>query len=198
MIDNWESLLKLRPSYPTSSYRGVYMGLSPAHTCRTLDKVPWTRYSKRKPSKNYIKAMPHSTVQIFVMGNPKKTYDLRIDLVAQEDVQIRDCSLESARQTVNKYIETRLPGAYLLKVLVYPHNVIRENKMILGAGADRLQKGMRNAYGRPSDRAARVHSRQPIFRLFIESKHEKMATEAFRRARLKLPGKFKLKVNKND
>ena len=170
------------------------MGLRPARTCRTLNKVPWTRYSKRKPAKNYIKAMPHNSVQLFVMGNPKKSYDLRMDLVADEDVQIRDCALESGRQAVNKYVETRLPGAYLLKVRVYPHNVLRENKMILGAGADRLQKGMRLAYGRPSDRAARVHANQPIFTLLIEGKNRKLANEAYRCARLKMPGKFSVRI----
>ncbi len=172
------------------------MGLRPARTCRTLDKVPWTRYSRKKPSKNYIKAMPHSTVQIFKMGNLTRSYENRFDLVAAEDVQIRDNALESGRQAINKLLEKKIPGAFMLQVRVYPHNVIRENKMILGAGADRLQKGMRHAYGRPSDRAARVHKGQAVFSLFIDAKHKPHADEAFRRARLKMPGKFRVELSR--
>ena len=170
------------------------MGLRPAHTCRSLGKVPWARFSKKKPRKNFIKAMPHSSVQIFVMGNAQGNYDVRLDLVADEDVQIRDNSLESARQAINKYLEKNLPGVYFLRVNVFPHNVIRENKMILGAGADRLQKGMRLSYGRPMDRGARVHAGSSIYTMFINSKSRKFADEAYRRAKLKLPGFFTVKI----
>jgi len=174
------------------------MGLRPGRIYRSLNKVPWTRFSKTKPRKSYIKAMPQSSVQIFMMGNPKGKYDTRMELVAVHAVQIRDCSLESARQTINKYVEFRLPGAYYIKLHVYPHNVLRENKMILGAGADRLQKGMRKAFGRPSDRAARVPAKQILFTLLLNKKDKTLANEAFRRAKLKLPGKFKIRVLPND
>ncbi|VVC02594.1 50S ribosomal protein L10e [Candidatus Burarchaeum australiense] len=142
--------------------------------------------------------MPHNSVQIFIMGNAKNAYDTRLDLVANEGVQIRDNSLESARQAINKYLEKHAPGAYFLRVRVFPHNVIRENKMILGAGADRLQKGMRKAYGRPTDRGARVPAQQAIFTLLIDSKNRKLADEAYRRAKLKLPGRFSVDITKNN
>lgn len=171
------------------------MGLRPARTCRSLEKVSWARFSKKKPRKNFIKAMPHSSVQIFVMGNAQGNYDAKLELVADEPVQIRDNSLESARQAINKYLEKNLPGAYFLRVNVFPHNVIRENKMILGAGADRLQKGMRLAYGRPNDRGARVYAGSPIYTMLINSKNRKLADEAYRRAKLKLPGFFTVKVS---
>jgi large subunit ribosomal protein L10e len=42
-----------------------------------------------------------------------------------------------------------IPQGYSFKVLVYPHNVIREHKMAQGAGADRISRGMSQAFGRP-------------------------------------------------
>ncbi|MEM3030155.1 MAG: 50S ribosomal protein L16 [Candidatus Micrarchaeia archaeon] len=168
------------------------MGLRPARTCRSLNKAAWTRYSKKMPRKSFVKALPHNAVSIYAMGQANPAFDSLFRLVAEEGVQVRDNALESARQAANKYLEKTLPGGYFLKVDVYPHNVIRENKMILGAGADRLQKGMRHAYGRPTDRGARVHRGQVIFRLSTTSEKAGHAREALRRAKLKLPGRFSI------
>jgi len=157
-----------------------------------LDKVAWARYSKKTPRKSFVKALPHNAVNVFVMGQASGAYDAAYRLVAEDGVQIRDNALESARQAANKYLEKVLPGGYFLKVNVFPHNVIRENKMILGAGADRLQKGMRHAYGRPTDRGARVYRGQVLFHLLTSSDKGEVALEALRRAKLKLPGRFSI------
>ena len=170
------------------------MGLRPARTCRDLSKTPWARFSRRTPRKSFVKAMPHNSLQVYSMGNPKIPKETEMSLVASEGVQVRDNALESARQAANKYLEKLLPGAYYLVVRVFPHNVIRENKMILGAGADRLQKGMRKAYGRPMDRAARIYKNQPVFTLYTASANAESCKEAFRRAKGKLPGKFDLVI----
>ncbi|MCX8197051.1 MAG: 50S ribosomal protein L16 [Candidatus Micrarchaeota archaeon] len=168
------------------------MGLRPARTCRSIDKPAWTRYSKKKPRKSYVKAMPHLSLLVYEMGNRNQPFDYTYDLVAEESVQLRDNALEAARQAANKYLEKSSPNAYFFKVRVYPHNVIRENKMIAGAGADRLQKGMRRAYGRPTDRAARVKKGQAIFTINVKGDHAADVEEAFRRAQRKLSGKYKI------
>ena len=49
------------------------MAIRPAKTVRDSDKPPWTRYSKSKPRKSYIKAMPHRDLNQYRMGNKKKT-----------------------------------------------------------------------------------------------------------------------------
>lgn len=154
--------------------------------------MAWTRYSKKVPRKSFVKALPHNAVSVYVMGQANPAYDMLFRLVAEEDVQARDNALESARQAANKYLEKVLQGGYLLRVNVFPHNVIRENKMILGAGADRLQKGMRHAYGRPTDRGARIHAGQTVFSLLTTSEKSDIAREALRRAKCKLPGKFSI------
>ncbi len=168
------------------------MGIRPARTCRSLEKTAWARYSKKKPRKSYVKAMPHLSLLVYQMGDGKKPYDTQYDLRAEHDVQLRDNALESARQAGNKYLEKLALNQYFFTVRVYPHNVIRENKMIAGAGADRLQKGMRASFGRATDRAARIRAGQIIFTIKTSAANEKHVLEAVRRIRAKLSGSFEL------
>ena len=46
---------------------------------------------------------------------------------------------------------------YHIRVRVHPFHVIRANKMLSCAGADRLSSGMRHSYGKPIGVAARVN-----------------------------------------
>jgi large subunit ribosomal protein L10e len=171
------------------------MGLRPAHTSRGIGKVSWTRFSRKKPRKSYVKALPHNAVQIFNMGDAGKKYEMEIELIAEDNIQLRDSAIEAARQAVNKYLEKQLPANYYFKVLIFPHNVIRENKMIVGAGADRLQKGMRKSFGRPSDRAARVKADQKIFIIRMMKKDVGIVKEAIKRVKPKLSGAYYTKLN---
>ena len=168
------------------------MGLRPAHTCRTLGKKAWARYSKKKPRRSYVKAMPHLSLLVYTMGDQKKGFDTEFSLTADGDIQLRDHALEASRQAANKYLEKAIPNQYHFRVLVFPHNVIRENKMIAGAGADRLQKGMRKAFGRPTNRAARIRAGQTVFRIRMNKANLPHLQEAIRRARAKLSGKYTL------
>lgn len=159
---------------------------------RNLGKQAWARFSKKKPRKSFVKAMPHLSLLNYHMGDRAKSYDVQFDLVADEDVQLRDNALEASRQSANKVLEKMIPNQYHFRVLVYPHNVIRENKMIAGAGADRLQKGMRKAFGRATDRAARIRAGQALFSIRTFAVHRAMVLESARRAKAKLSGRFSL------
>lgn len=170
------------------------MGLRPARTFRDAVKVSWSRYSKRRPRKSFVKSMPHNALNIFDMGNVKLQYEVRADLVSKVRSLIRDNSLESARQAVNKYLEKTLPNQYRFKVLVFPHNVIRENKMIAGAGADRLQSGMAHPYGRPSERGATLRPEQVVFSIEAMEKDLESVTEAYRRAKVKMSGSYSVRL----
>ena len=170
------------------------MGLRPARTFRDALKVSWSRYSKRRPRKSFVKSMPHNALNIFEMGNAKQQYEVRADLVADDLVMIRDNALESARQAVNKYLEKMLPNQYRFRVLIYPHNVIRENKMIAGAGADRLQSGMAHPYGRPSERGAKLKPNQVIFSIDVMAKDLDKIAESYRRAKVKLSGSCSVRL----
>jgi large subunit ribosomal protein L10e len=166
------------------------MGLRPAHTCRDVGKVSWTRFSKKRPRKSFVKAMPHNAVQIFNMGDASKNYEMEMELMSEGAIQLRDNSIEAARQAANKYLEKQIPGNYYFRVLIFPHNVIRENKMIVGAGADRLQRGMAKSYGRASDRAARIRTNQKIFTIRFMKKDFEVVKEAMKRTTRKLSGAY--------
>jgi len=173
-------------------------GLRPAHTFRDTTRVAWTRYSKTKPRRSFIKAMPHKDLNVYRMGAMKKDYNCMFNLKCKADIVLRDNALESARQAVNKYLEKIIPLNYYFIVRVYPHHVIRENKMIAGAGADRLQKGMRQSFGRPTDRAARVRARQELFTVYTSSANEGHVKIAFSRASKKLSGTFTIEMKKGE
>ena len=170
------------------------MGLRPARTFSDAKKVAWARFSRRTPRKSFVKSMPHNALTIYNMGNSKGSYEIVTELVATKKVLVRDNALEAARQAVNKLLEKALPNGYYFKVFVFPHNVIRENKMIAGAGADRLQSGMAHPYGRPSERGAFVKKGQIAFSVAHMEKDADLIKEAYRRARCKLSGSWLLNL----
>ncbi len=169
------------------------MGLRPGRTIRDVDKPAWTRYSRRKPRKSYIKAMPHQELHQFNMGQNKEDYEVVYHLISEQDIQVRDNALESARQVINRYLDKHIPQNYYFVVRPFPHQVIRENKMISGAGADRLQKGMRAAYGRPTEKVARIRKGQEVFTIKTYEKNSNHIELILKRAKHKLSGSYKIK-----
>jgi len=168
--------------------------LRPARTMRIPNSQAWARYSLKKPRKNYVRALPHTSLIVFNMGVNKDSYDLDVTLCPQQAIQLRSNALESARQVTNKYLETEIPQNYSFKVLVYPHNVIREHKMAVGAGADRMSRGMSQAFGRPISIAARIKMNQPILRVRTMKQNRAVAVAALRRAASKLSGTYKVRA----
>ncbi len=170
------------------------MGIRPGRAIRDADKVAWTRYSRSKPRKSFIKSMPHADLHQFRMGVLKNDYDCILSLRSNEATILRDNAIESARQSSNKHLEKMTAGAYYFTVRVYPHHIIRENKMIAGAGADRLQKGMRRAFGRPTDRAARLGVGTKLFTVHSYKANIEHIKKAFGRATRKLSGSYSIVV----
>ena len=168
------------------------MGLRPAKCIRGVTKKPWTRFSKCKPKKSYIKSMPHRDLNQYRMGVSKPDYDVCYDFVAKESVTLRDNAIESARTSANKELETKIPESYYFIVRSYPHMVIRENKMVSGAGADRIQKGMRRSFGKPTDRAARIKKGQTLFTIYTYKNHEPLVMKALKKAQNKVSGRFRV------
>ncbi|MFI5412722.1 MAG: 50S ribosomal protein L16 [Candidatus Micrarchaeales archaeon] len=169
--------------------------LRPARTMNRPNSQAWSRYSLKKPRKNYVRALPRTSLLVFNMGVMKDNYDMIVTLRPTDIVQLRSNALESARQTANKYLENEIPQEFHFKVLVYPHNVIREHKMATGAGADRISRGMSQAFGRPTFVAARIKAGQPIFMVNTYKQHKAFVLEAFRRSASKLSGTFKIRVS---
>jgi len=90
----------------------------------------------------------------------------------------------------------KLSNNYFMQVHPYPHVVLRENKMIFGAHADRLQDGMRRAFGKPIGTAARVSPNQTIITVRVNEDGVEVAKEALRRASAKLPIPCRIVIEK--
>ncbi len=166
--------------------------LRPARSVRSILSQPWARYSVKKPKKNYVKSLPHTSLTIFNMGQIKPNYDLMLTLHSDQHVQLRSNSLEAARLVANKYLETELLNNYRLELLPFPHNVIREKKRATGAGADRLSQGMSMSFGTPSSVAARIKEGQIVFRIRTVSANKDVARTALKRAASKMSGTYKI------
>jgi len=84
-----------------------------------------------------------------------------------------------------------------MRVRAHPYHVIRINKMLSCAGADRLQTGMRGAFGKPNGKVARINIGQIILSVRTRDSHRATAIEALRRSQYKFPGRQKIIVSKN-
>ncbi len=163
------------------------MGLKPGRTTRRL-KRPWTRISKTKPRKSFVVGAPFPRIHVFEMGSRNKTYDVNLWLVTDRSVQIRDNALEAARVVANKFLEKKLgPEGFFMKVLVFPHHILREHSLATGAGADRFSTGMSHSFGKPVGRAVQIKRNQNIFMLKVVKKDLEIGRKALKRAALKLP-----------
>lgn len=173
------------------------MRLRPARCVRGISSQPWARYSVRKPRKNYIKALPHTSLLVFKMGAEKDTYDKIVTLESDQQVQLRSNALEAARQAANKFLEGSIANDYKFRILIYPHNVVREKKRAMGAGADRISQGMTLSFGSPSSVAARVYKNQRIFEVRLGAANKDVGRIALKRAASKLSGTYSIRVYDN-
>jgi large subunit ribosomal protein L10e len=168
------------------------MGLRKGH-CYTTVKRAYTRKSKYK-NKSYVKAVPFNKVMKFDMGDNKKEFPVNVNLISKQAIQIRHNALEAARVVVNRHLTENLGNNFRLKLRLYPHHVLRENKMLTGAGADRMQSGMQRAFGKPVGIAAQVRKNQIVFSAFVDKDFVDVARAALAMARPRLPGTYRTEI----
>ncbi len=170
------------------------MGLRPGRTIRKR-KRPYTRVSKKKPRKSYVVGVPFPRIHVFEMGKKNGKFNVALHLITKEGVQIRDNALESARIVASKYLANKLgEGGYFMKILVYPHQVLREHSIAMGAGADRYSQGMAHAFGKPAGIAASVKAGQRLITVRTKKAGIKIAKDALKRASSKLAPKTKIEI----
>ena len=146
--------------------------------------------------KKYIRGSPPPKITKFTMGDTKSEFEYRTLLVAQKEAQVRHNALEAARVAANRLLSSKLGESYSLRILPYPHTILRENKMIFGAHADRLQDGMRKAFGKPIGSAARVKLNQPVIMVHVNEDGLEVAKEALRLAGIRLPMTHRIVIEK--
>lgn len=157
--------------------------------CYRRLEVPYTRKSKYK-NQNYIRSVPNHKISRFEMGDKKKDYDYTVKLVSKGTLQLRHNAIESARMVINRRLQDVLGTNFYLKINVYPHHGLRENKMIGGAHADRLQSGMAHSFGKVVGVAAQVRRGKEIFTAYVFKDGIETAKEAMKLATPRMPGGY--------
>jgi large subunit ribosomal protein L10e len=152
-----------------------------ARNFRNPKGMPYTR-------RGYMKGIPGSKIVKFTMGNTSKEFPVKVELINLQLGQVRHNSLEAARIAANRLLELRLGGDnYFMKVVPFPHIVLREHKRVNVAQADRFQEGMKSPYGKPTGTAARVNRGDPLIVVEVEKDGVETAKEALERAAAKFP-----------
>ncbi|XP_002736313.1 large ribosomal subunit protein uL16-like [Saccoglossus kowalevskii] len=160
------------------------------------------RYCKNKPypKSRFCRGVPDSKIRIFDLGRKKARVDefpLCIHMVSDEFEQLSSEALEAGRICANKYMVKNCgKDAFHIRMRVHPFHVVRINKMLSCAGADRLQTGMRGAFGKPQGTVARVKIGQPIMSVRAKDSSRSHVVEALRRAKFKFPGRQKIIFSK--
>lgn len=154
--------------------------------------VKGQNYTRRE----FIKGFPQPKITKFTMGDMKAHFEYEGRLISLESAQIRHNALEAARIATNRPLMEKLVDKYQLQVYPYPHTILRENKMIFGAHADRLQDGMRRSFGKPIGTAARVRPNQTIIGVFVNHDAVELMKESLKRGSAKLPMPCKIVIEK--
>src|SRR4030067_1616668 len=159
---------------------------------RNYRPVKGQAYTRKK----YAKGFPPPKIVKFTMGDTKGAFDIEAKLITLKRIQIRHSALEAARVATNRILIDKLINDYLMLVLPYPHMILRENKMIFGAHADRLQQGMRRSFGKAIGTAARIEPDQPIITVRVRASALETAKVSLKRGSAKLPVPCRITVKK--
>lgn len=168
------------------------MGRRPARCYRVARGKPY-------PKSRYNRGVPDPKIRIYDIGLKKANvaeFPFVVHIVSDEVEQISSEALEASRIACNKYLTKHVgKDNYHLRCRIHPWHVLRINKMLSCAGADRLQAGMRGAFGKGYGKAARVKIGSILYSVRLREQHVKPALEAFRRAKNKFPGRQKIVVS---
>ena len=160
-------------------------------------RIKGQAYTRRK----YTGGVPNNRIMRFHMGNRKAAeaddFSVVLHLSVDEGCQVRHTALEAARVISNATIRDAAgQEGYALRVHVYPHHILRENKQATGAGADRVSQGMRCAFRKNVGTAARCKRDTTVISISTEAKHFLTAKDALRKASMKIPSPCTTKVVK--
>lgn len=169
------------------------MGRRPARCYRYVKNKPY-------PKSRYCRGVPDPKIRIYDVGNKRadvSEFPACVHLISGEKEQISSEALEAARIACNKHmVNAGGKDSFHLRMRAHPFHVLRINKMLSCAGADRLQTGMRGAFGKPQGTVARVEIGQILMSVRTKPGNIKVAQEALRRAKHKFPGRQFIVVSK--
>jgi large subunit ribosomal protein L10e len=159
--------------------------------CYREVKRAYTRKSKYK-KKGFIKAPIAIKIVKYHMGNPRRTFSKTLKLISTGKYQIRHNALEACRVVMNRGLSRKFGiENYHFHINIFPHHILRENKMLTGAGADRMQSGMKHAFGKAVGSAAQVKKGSTLFTVMVDENTE-FVQKLLDSTRHRLPGPVKI------
>ena len=168
------------------------MGRRPARCYRYIGNKPY-------PKSRFCRGVPDPRIQRYETGvREAKAKDLPIctRLILLEHELISAEALEAARVSSNRYMmKTMGKDGYHIRINLHPFHVLRINKMLSTAGADRLQTGMRHAFGKPEGLVCRARYGCQIMSIRSTPAGLKHTLEALRRASFKFPGHTRVVIS---
>lgn len=172
---------------------------------------PWRCYSKwsRRPfqykrsanrRREFARGGSQSKIVRYWGGNkeiPWEEWQLVLGLKVDKQIQISSNALEAIRITINGALQKRLGrNNYRLRVRSKPFQKYRENRMLAFAGADRVQSGMRNSFGRSTGVCARVRAGSVICEVGCALRNLPLVRDRLRVASMKVPTSCQIVVLK--
>lgn len=172
---------------------------------------PWKCYSKwtRRPyqykrssnrRREFARGGTQSKIQRYWGGAKEVAWDqweLTIGLKVDHQVQISSNALEAIRITINSALQNKLGRTnYRFRIRPKPFQKYRENRMLAFAGADRVQSGMRNSFGRSTGVCARVRAGQIICEVGTHLRNLPLVRDRLRIASMKISSSCSIVVVK--
>lgn len=160
-------------------------------------KRAFTRTSKYK-SKSFIKGSPAKKVTMYDMGALNKDFPITVQLIAKKGCNLRHNAIEAGRMVSNRLLASTFgKQGYALHLHTVPHNILRENALATGAGADRFQTGMKHSFGKPVGTSAHIKKGKILITACVPENGANTAKEALRKASSKFPIPCSIEVTQN-
>jgi large subunit ribosomal protein L10e len=174
-------------------------------------RIPWHCYNKwtRRPyqhkrssnrRREFARGGAQSKIVRFWGGNkevPWEEWELVVGLKVNNQIQISSNALEAVRITINGSLQKHIGrNNFRLRIRPKPFQKIRENRMLAFAGADRVQSGMRNSFGRSTGVCARVKAGSVIVDVGCHLKNLALVRDRLRVASMKITGSCQIVVLK--
>ncbi len=163
----------------------------PWHCYSSWNRRPFQHKRSRNHRREYARGGAQSKIQRYWGGAKEiawEDWDLVVGLKMDKQVQVSSNALEAIRITVNGALQKKLGRlGYRFRMRSKPFQKYRENRMLAFAGADRVQSGMRNSFGRSTGVCARVRAGAILCDIGINIKNLALARDRLRIASMKVP-----------
>jgi large subunit ribosomal protein L10e len=163
----------------------------PWHCYSSWNRRPFQHKRSRNHRREYARGGAQSKIQRYWGGAKEiawEDWDLVVGLKMDKQVQVSSNALEAIRITVNGALQKKLGRlGYRFRMRSKPFQKYRENRMLAFAGADRVQSGMRNSFGRSTGVCARVRAGAILCDIGINIKNLALVRDRLRIASMKVP-----------